>query len=334
MKPLENRPAEEVREQRRDIAAALCRVSRFFNGYQVRALTDASFEVRRGEVFGLLGPKGSGRSTTLKLLAGRLRPTEGQVKVFNRSPRRPSIKARLSYLPEDTGASDNAGLPGFFNRLFAGRQSRRSRIVAESAAGSQRRARLAQVLAKSAELVILDEPFAGLDPEGGREMKELIRTLAQRGKTVIFSSGSLTDARDICDRMAIYFEGRIQAVGTLDQLLAAPDAIRFTAPVLPSATADRVLKAIREEMGAGTPSTKPGPENPQSASAGAAPKTPQAAASATTTAAEAILAPLMKPAPSERPAESSDTEVDPVNHDKLSELTRPATDISSHSKPA
>ena len=99
--------------------------------------------------------------------------------------------------------------------------------------------------------MILDEPTAGLDPIGCREVKDLIMALARRGKTVILSSHLLSDVEDVCDRVVIYYGGKIQANGTLKELLAKPDSLRITTPVLPRATLERVLEIIRTDAAQG-----------------------------------------------------------------------------------
>jgi ABC-2 type transport system ATP-binding protein len=114
----------------------------------------------------------------------------------------------------------------------------------------QRRIGLAQALINDPDLVILDEPTSGLDPIGCREVKDLILALAQRGKTVILSSHLLADVEDVCDRVVIYYGGRVQAMGTLQELLAAPDQLRITVPLLPRPTLERVLEIIRKDVAA------------------------------------------------------------------------------------
>jgi ABC-2 type transport system ATP-binding protein len=121
--------------------------------------------------------------------------------------------------------------------------------VGEFSKGMQRRIGIAQALINDPDLVILDEPTAGLDPLGCREVKDLILALAQRGKTVILSSHLLSDVEDVCDRAVIYYGGRIQAQGPLHQLLAKPDSVRITAPVLSRETTEKVLNLIRAEVG-------------------------------------------------------------------------------------
>ena len=126
----------------------------------------------------------------------------------------------------------------------------RTRVVGEFSKGMQRRIGLAQALINDPDLVILDEPTAGLDPIGCREVKDLILALARRGKTVILSSHLLSDVEDVCDRVVIYYGGRIQAMGTLKELLAKPDTLRITMPVLPRETMQKVLDIIRQDVAA------------------------------------------------------------------------------------
>jgi len=124
----------------------------------------------------------------------------------------------------------------------------RTRAVGEFSKGMQRRIGLAQALINDPDLVLLDEPTSGLDPIGCREVKDLILALARRGKTVILSSHLLSDVEDVCDRVVIYYGGRIQAMGTLKDLLAQPDSIRITTPALPRDTMHRVLDLIRRDV--------------------------------------------------------------------------------------
>jgi ABC-2 type transport system ATP-binding protein len=109
---------------------------------------------------------------------------------------------------------------------------------------------LAQALINDPDLVILDEPTAGLDPIGCREVKDLIITLKKRGKTVLLSSHLLSDVEDVCDRVVIYYGGKIQALGTLNELLAKRDSVRITTPALPPQTMQRVLEIIRHDAAA------------------------------------------------------------------------------------
>ena len=240
----------------------------FWGRPKARAVDSVDFEVKRGEVFGLLGPNGSGKSTTVKMLLGLLFPTKGHIEVFGRSPRHVATKAKIGYLPEESYLYkylDSAETLDFFGNLFSisgkerkqrteqliemvGLGQARRRQVGEFSKGMQRRIGLAQALVNDPDLVILDEPTAGLDPIGCREVKDLILALARRGKTVILSSHLLSDVEDVCDRVVIYYGGKIQALGTLKELLATPDAVRITTPILPRETMNRVLETIRADV--------------------------------------------------------------------------------------
>jgi ABC-2 type transport system ATP-binding protein len=255
-----------------DVVVAVRGLTKTFKDFwgrpKARAVDDVDFEVRRGEVFGLLGPNGSGKSTTVKLLLGLLYPTRGHIEVFGHSPRHVGTKSRIGYLPEESYLYrylDSAETLDFFGSLFdlpPGERQRRTeqllemvglnqvrrRQVGEFSKGMQRRIGIAQALINDPDLVILDEPTSGLDPIGCREVKDLIVALARRGKTVILSSHLLADVEDVCDRVVIYYGGRIQAMGTLKDLLATPDSLRITTPVLPRETLEKVLALIRTDI--------------------------------------------------------------------------------------
>jgi ABC-2 type transport system ATP-binding protein len=180
-------------------------------------------------------------------------------------------KARIGYLPEESYLYrylNSRETLDFFGNLFhldkgdrdkraeqllemVGLNQTRTRSVGEFSKGMQRRIGLAQALINDPDLIILDEPTAGLDPIGCREIKDLIIALAKRGKTVILSSHLLSDVEDVCDRVVIYYGGKIQALGTLKELLAKPDTLRITTPVLPRPTMERVLEIIRKDIGSG-----------------------------------------------------------------------------------
>ncbi len=250
-------------------ASGLVKVFKDFWGRpKARAVDGVDLNIKRGEVFGLLGPNGSGKSTTIKLLLGLLRPSAGHIEVFGRAPDDVVTKERIGYLPEESYLY-RYFTPGetlnFFGKLFdlpaherrtrsaqliemVGLQAAQDRTVGEFSKGMQRRIGLAQALINDPDLVILDEPTAGLDPIGCREVKDVIRALARRGKTVILSSHLLADVEDVCDRVVIYYGGKIQAHGPLGELLANPDAVQLTLPALPSEVMKRLLAILRDDF--------------------------------------------------------------------------------------
>jgi len=259
-------------EKKGDVVISVKGLTKVFKDFwgrpKAKAVNNVDFEVRRGEVFGLLGPNGSGKSTTIKMLLGLLYPTKGHIEVFGHSPRHVATKSRIGYLPEESYLYrylDSKETLDFFGNLFnlntverrkraeqliemVGLNNARSRQVGEFSKGMQRRIGLAQALINDPDLVILDEPTAGLDPIGCREIKDLIVALAKRGKTVILSSHLLSDVEDVCDRVVIYYGGKIQAKGTLQELLTEPDVTRITSPVLKRETMDKILDIIRSEI--------------------------------------------------------------------------------------
>jgi ABC-2 type transport system ATP-binding protein len=218
----------------------LTKIYRDFWGRQKKtALRALNVQIRRGEIFGLLGPNGSGKTTTIKLLLGLLFPTDGDALVFGRPAADVKKNEKIGYLPEESylyrflNAEETLD---FYGRLFnippARRETRaqeliekvglkadRKRSLKEYSKGMRQRIGLAQALINDPDLVILDEPTSGLDPLGTRWMKNLILELRKMGKTVIMCSHRLEDVQDVCDRIAILAEGELQAYGQVSTLL-------------------------------------------------------------------------------------------------------------------
>jgi ABC-2 type transport system ATP-binding protein len=250
---------------------SLSKVYRDFWGRQkVRALKALDLEVRRGEIFGLLGPNGSGKTTTIKLLLGLLFPTSGQALVFGKDATDVSKNERLGYLPEESylyrflNAEETLE---FYGRLFdmpatvrrqrakdliaqVGLDKAKKRQLREYSKGMTRRIGLAQALINDPELILLDEPTSGLDPIGTREMKDLIIDLKQRGKTVIMSSHLLADVQDVCDRIAILHQGELKELGRVDALLKVRDETQFRGRRLPDACKEEIKQVIARYPGA------------------------------------------------------------------------------------
>jgi ABC-2 type transport system ATP-binding protein len=218
----------------------LTKVYRDFWGRRKKtALRALNLQIYRGEIFGLLGPNGSGKTTTIKLLLGLLFPTEGDAFVFGQSAAEVRKNERIGYLPEESylyrflNAEETLD---FYGRLFnldpnvrrqraqdlidmVGLSADKKRILKEYSKGMRQRIGLAQALINDPELVILDEPTSGLDPLGTRWMKDLIIDLRGKGKTVILCSHRLDDVQDVCDRIAILYEGELQELGNVQHLL-------------------------------------------------------------------------------------------------------------------
>ncbi len=236
---------------------------------RARAVTDVTFEIRPHEIFGLLGPNGSGKSTTIKVLLGLLKPTNGRVAVFGKSPSDVQIKKRIGYLPEESylypflNARETLD---YYGRLFGldhgtrqkridelldmvGLKAAQYRQVREYSKGMQRRIGLAQALINDPDLLILDEPTTGLDPIGTRQVKDLIVELGRRGKTVLLSSHLLADVEDVVDRMVVLYGGRIRKEGTRDELLEATDRTTIEADTLDEQTLAEIDELIRRRSG-------------------------------------------------------------------------------------
>ncbi|MBE6405138.1 MAG: ABC transporter ATP-binding protein [Lentisphaerae bacterium] len=242
----------------------------FWNRPKAKAVNDIDFEVREGEVLGLLGPNGSGKSTTVKMLLGLLYPTGGRLSVFGTSPRSVDAKRMIGYLPEETylykylTAYETLD---FFGSLFGlsakerktrteqlldmvGLSHAANRRVGEFSKGMARRIGLAQAMINDPAFLILDEPTSGLDPIGCREVKDLILLLKRRGKTVLVTSHLLSDVEDVCDRVIILYGGKIRAEGSMEELLSVKTSSRITIPDLPPEAMEKIQAVIRENTDA------------------------------------------------------------------------------------
>jgi len=239
----------------------------FWGRPKVKALNALSLDVRRGEVFGLLGPNGSGKTTTLKLLLGLLFPTEGDIRILGQSAADVGKNEKIGYLPEESylyrflNAYETLD---FYGRLFdmpaAVRKERseklldlvklapqaRRRQLKEYSKGMTRRIGVAQALINDPDLVMLDEPTSGLDPLGNRDMKDLILDLKKQGKTVLMCSHLLADVQDVCDRIAILYGGELKVMGRVDELLKAQDETQILSSKLSPAAIEEVQAVLRK----------------------------------------------------------------------------------------
>src|SRR6266700_3321194 len=211
-----------------------------FHRKAIVAVRDLNLRVGPGEVYGLLGPNGSGKSTTLKIILGLVSPTHGRTKIFGRDSSLVKSREGVGFLPENpyfyrflTG-EETLRFFGKLCRLNGSRLNDRVRELLELVGltnardqrlstyskGMLQRIGLAQALVNEPKLVVLDEPTAGVDPAGSRDIRKLIADLKQRGITVLFSSHLLTQVQEICDRVGILARGVLVREGRLEELIA------------------------------------------------------------------------------------------------------------------
>ncbi|HLN79726.1 MAG TPA: ABC transporter ATP-binding protein [Thermoanaerobaculia bacterium] len=224
-------------------------------------VSDVSFELRAGEVFGFLGPNGAGKTTTIRMLVGLARPDRGRVRIAGFDLQRDFAKAmaRVGCIVESTDLypylTGRENLIHFARMLPDGAEKRIPELarlvflearlddrVATYSLGMRQRLGLAQALLGEPDLLILDEPANGLDPAGIREIRELVRHLANdRGMAVFVSSHLLSEVEQTCDRVAIIHRGRTLAMGPVRELLESRGAERLVFRASPSARAEEAL---------------------------------------------------------------------------------------------
>jgi ABC-2 type transport system ATP-binding protein len=234
---------------------------------KVYAVDDLNLQVQHNEVFGLLGPNGSGKTTALKLLLSLLHPTKGRALVLGGDGANPKINARIGFLPEESylyrylNARETLD---FYGRLFGlparvrkmriealldmvGLTAVANRPVGTFSKGMARRIGLAQALINDPDLLILDEPTTGLDPIGTRQIKDLILKLSKRGKTILLSSHLLADVEDVCDRIAILYGGKVQAQGQVKDLLLQTDKRQIITNAISDAAVEKIKQIVQAE---------------------------------------------------------------------------------------
>ena len=218
-----------------------------FRRQAVVAVRDLDLQVGAGEVYGLLGPNGSGKSTTLKIILGLISPTRGRTEIFGRDSLLVQSREAVGFLPENpyfykylTGKETlrffgklcglrGARLKNRVNELLklVGLTTARDRRLATYSKGMLQRIGLAQALIHEPKLLVLDEPTAGVDPAGSREIRDLIVDLRRRGITVLLSSHLLAQAQEICDRVGILANGVLVCEGRLEELIAIENQTEF-----------------------------------------------------------------------------------------------------------
>ncbi|WP_439028014.1 ATP-binding cassette domain-containing protein [Haloarchaeobius sp. DT45] len=235
-------------------------------GEDVVALRDLDLRVEEGEIFGFLGPNGAGKSTTIDMLLDYIRPTEGTVSVLGMDAQADSIEVRkrVGVLPDAYHVYDR--LTGVQHVQFAidskgsdedpmdllervGIAEAADRKAGGYSKGMKQRLILAMALVGEPDVLILDEPTTGLDPNGAREMREIIRKEAARGATVFFSSHILEQVEAVCDRVAILNRGRLVAVDTIENLRASMGGGATLTVTVEGEPTDEVLDAVEQLPG-------------------------------------------------------------------------------------
>lgn len=233
---MEDTPAVQINHLVKEFASP-------FRKSKVRAVDDVSLTIMPGEVYGLIGPNGSGKSTTMKALLGLLSPTAGSCYVFGQNSMRTDSRQEIGFLPENPYFYKHLSgeetlkfygkLCGLRGKLLKERvdemmdlvsltDARRRRIGGYSK-GMLQRIGLAQALIHDPRLVILDEPTAGVDPVGSRQIRDLIVNLKERGVTVFLCSHLLEQVQEVCDHVGIIFKGKLVKQGRLEDLIAIED---------------------------------------------------------------------------------------------------------------
>jgi len=269
----------------------------FWRKKQKTGLKPLSLSVESNEVFGFLGPNGAGKTTTIKLLMGLIFPSAGTAKILGMDWRDPEVKSVIGFLPEQPYFYDHLTAPElleYYAALSGVAVSERKRRVAamlervklsdvgklqlrKFSKGMLQRVGIAQAILHDPQVVILDEPMSGLDPIGRREVRDLIQSLKDEGKTIFFSTHILADAESLCDRVAVIHKGELRGIGVVSELVTSAENANRTEvlwngaaaaiaaveaagaeckthghtahAILPVARLDRVLEIIRNHSG-------------------------------------------------------------------------------------
>jgi ABC-2 type transport system ATP-binding protein len=226
-------PAVEVKNLVKDFKGAL-------GGKNVRAVNDVSLQIAPGEVYGLIGPNGSGKSTTMKAVLGLVAPTSGSTSIFGRNSLKVDSRNEVGFLPENPYFYKHltaAETVRFYGKLcgmrgrklkerigelleLVGLQDARDRRLRGFSKGMLQRIGLAQAMVQDPRLLVLDEPTAGVDPTGSRQIRDLILELKNRGITVFLCSHLLEQVQQVCDRVGIIHQGVLVNEGRLDELIS------------------------------------------------------------------------------------------------------------------
>jgi len=220
-------------------------LKKFFG--EVKAVNGISFDINKGEVFGLLGPNGAGKTTTIKLLLGLLEPNEGEMSVFGLNPERNEveIKRRIGYVSEEPLIFKSLTPKDLINFVASIRGLNEERItalakdylenldaleyydqlIATLSHGNKQKLQIIAAFLHKPDLLILDEPIAGLDAKSVKVVKTMLELHTQRGGSVLFSTHIMEIAQDLCDRIGIINKGKIVGIGTIEELRLKADRV-------------------------------------------------------------------------------------------------------------
>lgn len=232
---------------------------------KVVAVKDLNLEVPEGQVYGLLGPNGSGKSTTLKILLGLVTPTTGTSKIFGQDSNDYKSHRDVGFLPENPyfykyltaletlrfyGKICGMGGSALDKRIdellvLVGLEDARHRRVGGFSKGMLQRIGLAQALIQDPRLLVLDEPTAGVDPVGSRQIRDLILELKKRGKTVLLTSHLLEQVQEVCDRVGIMARGLMMREGSLDELVTVEGQTEYLVENAPPELAAKIAELAK-----------------------------------------------------------------------------------------
>jgi len=244
---------------------------------KVVAVKDLNLTVQEGEVYGLLGPNGSGKSTTLKILLGLVTATDGKTEIFGQDSRDYKSHAQVGFLPENPyfykfltaeetlnfygkicglgGAKLNSRISELL--ALVGLEDARHRRVGGFSKGMLQRVGLAQALIQDPQLLVLDEPTAGVDPLGSRQIRDLILELKNRGKTVLLTSHLLEQVQEVCDRVGIMARGVMLREGSLEDLITVGGQTEYLVEKATPELSDKIAKLVAESGGVFVEARKP-----------------------------------------------------------------------------
>jgi ABC-2 type transport system ATP-binding protein len=232
-------------------------------GQNVHALNDLTLSVEKGEIFGYLGPNGSGKTTTIKMLLGLIFPSSGSIRIMGHQDiGAPVVKKQIGYLPEGAYYPDflkGEEILRFYGQIYGlggkalekridetleivGMTKARKRLLRGYSKGMRQRIGLGQALLSDPQILILDEPTTGLDPVARKEIRDVLVRLRDEGKTLLISSHELLEVELISNRVGILYEGDLQTIGTIDELLTERD---FT--VEAEGVTDAAVSALKEK---------------------------------------------------------------------------------------